>query len=142
MLQNYAQHLLVYRYPSQFHGQIGCALSFIRCTIYEQLNATSSSIAPDSSLGPLCRTFSFTPIFRFLKFDNRNLKQIFRRQPYITMFAIISLFWYKVYWVNRWVQIISIDLPVYTCQPNSYARKKIGNLKFAYSIAFILLIGI
>ena len=29
LLQNDAQHLLVYRYPSQFHGQIACALSFI-----------------------------------------------------------------------------------------------------------------
>ena len=105
--------------------------------------AASSSMAPDSSLGPICRTSSFTPIFRFLKTDNRNSQQIFRRQPSITMFAKkLSLFWCKFYWVNRWVQITSIDLPVYTWQPSSYDGKRIGNLTFACSIGFILLIGI
>ena len=37
LLQNDVQHLLVYRYSSQFHGQIACALFFIRWTSYAQL---------------------------------------------------------------------------------------------------------
>ena len=71
------------------------------------------------TLGPLCRTSSFTSIFCFLKLYNRNSKQIFGWQPHITVFAIkLSLFWYKFYWVNRWVKITSIDLPVYHMPDN------------------------